>query len=185
MIILGILGKKGSGKDTLADYMIQNHGFYKHTFAGPLKNCCRDLFHLSEDQLHNPILKEVVIPEWGLSPRQILQKVGTDLFRKHFSPDFWLRQFEFQFPYDKQRIVCSDVRFQNEADLILQFGGILIRVDRESAHLNQDSHESEDCDKIIGVQEIICNNGSLSEFYDKIDLFLSDYLLKQYDSYDI
>ena len=76
MDYVGILGKKGSGKDTLADYLVEHNGFIKYSFADPVKNIVNILFNLSDTQV-NGYLKETVDERWGLSPRVILQRFGT------------------------------------------------------------------------------------------------------------
>ena len=55
--IIGITGYKNSGKDTLAEYFIDN-GFYKISFADPLKQACKEIFSFSDDQLYNQNFKE-------------------------------------------------------------------------------------------------------------------------------
>ena len=52
MECIGLLGQKGSGKDTLADYLVNNKGFVKYSFATPVKNISKILFNLSYEQLY-------------------------------------------------------------------------------------------------------------------------------------
>lgn len=55
-MILGIAGRKGSGKDTVGDYLVARHGFVRVAFADPVKRVARDLWpHLGEDQLWGAI----------------------------------------------------------------------------------------------------------------------------------
>jgi len=172
-MLIGIIGNKYTGKDTFADYLVKHYEFKKITYAEPLKEISRYLFHLQEEQLSDPYHKEIKIPYWDLTPREIFQRIGTDLFRNHFDKDFWIKQFEIRFLKDMDKkekttnMVCSDVRFQNEADLIKKYGGILVRVDRPNLE-KKDSHESEKLE-IVGHDYYIENSSSLQDFYDKID----------------
>lgn len=52
--IIGVAGNAGSGKDTVADHLVKNHGFVKVALADPLKRICREVFNFSEEQLWGP-----------------------------------------------------------------------------------------------------------------------------------
>ena len=174
-VIIGLFGKKGSGKDTFADYMVEKYGFQKLSFAGPLKKICKDLFLLSEYQVNDPILKETVIPQWNLSPRQILQKVGTDLFRQHFSETFWvdlmkntLEQFS-----ENEKIIITDIRFQNEHDLVQYFpNSFIIKIQRDEQDKINDLHVSENWN--LNTNIVIQNNSSKEDFFQKIENCLEE-----------
>jgi hypothetical protein len=175
-MLIGLIGHKSAGKDTFADVLVHEYGFTKRAFADPLKKCCQSLFFLSESQLSDPIQKEKVDPRWGLSPRQIFQKVGTDLFRHHFDTNFWVKHFLLG--HDKTRsTVCSDVRFENEAETIRRLGGILIRIHRDSK--DNDSHESELLPATIFSDYDIYNKGTLTDYINHIHLFCDTVLKVQ------
>ncbi len=42
-MIIGIFGKKGHGKDTIADYLVDNYNFHKLSYAEPIKKICREI----------------------------------------------------------------------------------------------------------------------------------------------
>jgi len=54
LMIIGLCGVAGSGKDTVADFLVKNHGFVKVAFADPLKRICKDVFDFSDEQLWGP-----------------------------------------------------------------------------------------------------------------------------------
>jgi len=185
--LIGIAGSKGSGKDTMADYLCDRYQYQKRAFADPIKDLCRSLFHLSMDQLTDPVMKETVDPRWQKSPRQILQIVGTDLFRHHYHEDFWLQHFEqwylsLQHHPSREdlgsppqiRVVCSDIRFQNELDLIHRLGGQVVRIHRSSYVFPPDSHESErEVHCLQHVDMEMDNKGMhVEEFYQVIDRYM-------------
>ena len=173
-MILGLVGYKGSGKDVMADYLVQHYSFQKMSFAGPLKDVCKKLFDLTDEHFTDRRLKEQKLEYWSLSPREILQKVGTDLFRKHFDSEFWVHQMENKISqllkvHPHTNIICSDVRFQNEADLILKWGGKIVYIDRfENC---DDLHESEQVN-ISTIDFVIDNKDSLENYYEKIEKFI-------------
>ena len=77
MEYIGLLGNKGCGKDTLADYLVKDKNFIKYSFANPIKEIAKHLFNLSDEQL-NGSHKETIDNRWNLSPRIILQRLGTE-----------------------------------------------------------------------------------------------------------
>ena len=177
MILIGIAGKKGSGKDSVADYLCAQYRFQKRAFADPLKQICQILFQLEDQQLSDPILKETIDDRWQLSPRQMFQKIGTDLFRNHYDPHIWLDHFKswyFQHALETH-IVCNDVRFQNECDLIHELGGIVIRLTR-TLHTTPDSHPSESVESLTNIDLEWNNNGSLSDLYQTIETWIPSIL---------
>lgn len=179
-MLIGLIGKKSSGKDTFGNILIEYYGFTKRAFADPLKDCCQLLFHLTDEQLNDEKLKETIDTKWQMTPRQIMQKVGTDLFRNNFDSDFWLKLFENWYDQHKDiNIVCTDIRFQNEANLIQKLGGIIIKINR-STTIN-DSHESEKLD-IKTYDFEINNNSSLHVYKNKI-IKLCNEILNDYFHY--
>lgn len=134
MNLIGLCGSAGVGKNTFAEEF-HSHGYVEFSFAGALKKACIEIFGFTHAQMHDPIFKETDDPYWGVSPRWMLQFVGTDLFRDNFGEDFWIRVLErklislYSDPKDV-RAVITDVRFQNEAQWILNNGGTLIHLTR-------------------------------------------------------
>ena len=172
-MLIGLVGKKYSGKDTLANYLVQKYNFKTYAYAKPLKNVCKELFMLSDDQLHNPQQKEVIDSRWGKSPRQLLQFIGTDIMRNQFSEDFWIKYFNLWYLTNKEsNVAVTDCRFQNELDAVKLQGGIIIKLERITNHL--DHHSSEmSIDTLQGIDFIVDNNSSIETLYEKIDNFMS------------
>lgn len=168
-IVIGLTGRARSGKDTVAEYLVADHGFKQVAFAGLLKEAAGLLFGLSYDQLHGG-LKEVVDPYWGRSPREILQLMGTESFRCVFGDDFWVKALERRVG-QAEKVVVSDVRFDNEAEWVRAQGGQVVRLVRDSAEAVR-SHVSE-----AGVHESLVdwaveNNGSLLDLYQGVQSIL-------------
>ncbi len=153
-MIIGLAGKKRAGKTTVANYLTKE-GWTEMSWAEPLKEIVgRGLFGLTDSQLYGDTTsKEEVIPLWGMSSRQILQVVGTDLFRKGFDPDIWvkigiLNLGDFLKSNPQSDIVVSDCRFPNELLAIQEFA-ILHQIPysftwvQRPAFKMTDTHESE------------------------------------------
>jgi hypothetical protein len=178
-IIIGLGHKARSGKDTAADYLVHQHGFKKVSFGDALKRGCAGIFGLSEEELYGD-LKKVVNPYWKLTPRDILQRVGTDALRRHFMDEIWVKAaFKAIDDDPASNWVIPDVRFDNEAAAIQQLGGLVVRVDRDQdlrdVSPEASLHESETAlDHFTGWDIILENHGTLQTFYDGVESIYED-----------
>ena len=176
-MIIGLIGLKRSGKDTFADYIVNKYNYEKYSFAGPLKKACQIMFCLSDEQV-NGELKEDIDPRFGLSPREILQFMGTEIMRESFpkisenytvKESFWI--YRFKIWYEKSNIrnlVISDVRFQDEVEMIKNMGGIVIKINNPKLNnVAVDVHKSENVDD-LPYDYVIQNGGTFEEYYENI-----------------
>jgi hypothetical protein len=158
-ILIGVTGKKGHGKDSVAEIACSDFGFHRIALADKLKEIAGDLFDLSTHQLYGPLLaKETVDPRWNKSPREILQHLGTEGCRA-IHDEVWLRyamRAIEESPHE--RWVIPDVRFPNEASFVRSHGGVIWKVIRPGFKTGQaESHASEtEIDKID--PDLILNN---------------------------
>lgn len=187
-LIIGICGPKGSGKDEAAKTLINRYGFIRLSFASFLKDACRAIFGLSDDQV-NGDQKEVVDSRWGVTPRLIMQRVGTDLFRNQLGaampeltlvPDttLWCHCMRLKiesFSARPEKIVITDVRFPDEEKLIRSLGGLVWRVDRPSQRSGADLHPSEMEQQAIVADDVIVNDGSLDELDSAVSRLMCEY----------
>jgi hypothetical protein len=141
-MIIGVCGFIGSGKDTIADYLTNFHGFRRESFANSLKDAVAQVFGWDRTMLEGRTTqarawREQVDPWWAqrlnmpyLTPRWVLQYWGTEVCRKAFHDDIWIASLENKLRNSKDDIVISDCRFPNEIKSIKQAGGKVIRVVR-------------------------------------------------------
>jgi hypothetical protein len=176
-ILLGLTGKAGSGKDSVGLVLREEHEFSRLAFADPLKEVCAALFGISLDRFHIPSLKEKRVPAWGLSPRQMLQVVGTDMVRRYLGNDFWIKRMRYDLEgwlgYDN--IVITDVRFEDEAAFVRSLGGIVVHVKRPGAGLDGEAgaHVSEAGVMFNAADLILSNDGSLEDLPGKVAQLLA------------
>jgi hypothetical protein len=141
-MIIGIAGFQGSGKDTIADYLQNIHGFKRDSFAATLKDSVAAVFGWDRELLEgrtkeSRAWRETVDHWWAdrlnipnLTPRLVLQKWGTEVVRKSFHDDTWIASLENKLSKAHNDIVITDVRFPNEILAIKNAGGVVIRVVR-------------------------------------------------------
>ena len=168
--IVAFSAKAGSGKTTASELLTKVHGYKRYAFADPLKSVCKHLYLLSQEQLYGD-QKEVVDPRWGMSPRQILQRVGTDIVRQHIGIDHWVKLFRewFKSLGGDTRVVIDDVRFKEEADVVRELGGVVISIVRDGLDdVGDAGHASESLNGIV-PNNVIYNDGSISDLYDKVN----------------
>lgn len=176
--IIGICGKKFSGKSTVGLYLEDEYNYKQIAFADALKDICKIIFGLTTEQL-NGDLKETVDEYWNTTPRKILQFVGTDLFKNrigellpHIGSTIWIEIVKRNIlqewnTHPNTKFVITDIRFVDEIDFIHNIGGKVIKITRPSTHI--DTHVSE-----VNINNLCCdyninNKYSLEYLYSSID----------------
>ena len=140
-MIIGITGFIGSGKDTVADYLVNFHGFRRESFASSLKDAVSAVFGwdrtLLEGRTQESREWREQKDEWWserlggtITPRYILQVWGTEVLRDRFHQDIWIASVENKIRQTKDNVVITDCRFPNEMQALRNAGGKVIRVKR-------------------------------------------------------
>lgn len=159
-MIIGIAGKKRSGKDTAAK-VFERLGFTHDSFAAPMKRFVQDIVghELRDEDKEAPM-------EWldGMTPRRMWQTLGTEWGRMMVHPDLWVRSMMRRAP---PMCVISDVRFENEAAAIRAAGGVIVHIYRRP--MMSDGHVSEAGVKFRDGDFIVHNTGTLSEFINSVE----------------
>ena len=179
-MLIAISGRIGSGKDTVAGYLVKQHGFVRYSWATPVKDSVAAVFGWDRYSLEGltPACRqwrEDVDVWWArrlgiphLSPRWVLQYYGTDVMREHFHSDIWVAAGERRLlELGDRDVVISDTRFVNEAECVRKLGGVTLRVERESS--STDTHASERELLDYTHDAYIDNNGTLDELYSSIN----------------
>jgi hypothetical protein len=141
-MIVGVCGFIGAGKDTIADYLVNFHGYRRESFANSLKDAVSCVFGWDRIMLEGRTAqarewREQVDPWWAerlhmpdLTPRWVLQQWGTEVCRRGFHDDIWIASLENKLRNSTDNIVISDCRFPNEIKSIKAAGGVVVRVVR-------------------------------------------------------
>ena len=191
-MIIGLTGAAGSGKDSVADILVLKHGFRRIAFADALYEEVSTAFNVPIDFLKNRETKEKPSVRLSLgrcmdgefanvvrlvnhrgnrpigrstipySPRQILQWWGTD-YRRAQCETYWIDKVRDRLLSGHgQGWVITDVRFQNEADLVRELGGRLGLVTRPGVKPVAD-HVSEAFWQTCNPDILIRNDGDIDD----------------------
>jgi hypothetical protein len=195
--ILLLVGKKGSGKDTLASHL-KAKGWIQFAFADTIKEALCVLMDWDMTRFEHPI-KEEIDPEWNTSPRQMCQLIGTEFLRqqcnflktdirhpsdqqRHFPATFHIKRLHMKLcKYleehpDVPGIVITDGRFPDELKYVLEFmNGELWKIERPTV-CNSDAHASEthiDQFPTEWFHRTILNNGTIDDLFNSISTYIS------------
>lgn len=184
MKLIGLAGYAGSGKDTVAKMLIDDYGYTKVSFAGPLYEALYRLNPIidawNEDKYAGghvdieTVQQAVDRDGWEQTKREVpevrrlLQALGTEVGREMFGQDFWVNQ-ALQTARKLQRVVITDVRFDNEIEAVLAEGGKVYRVVRPgygpvNAHVSDNALNDED----PRYTAVLLNDGTVSDLYRQV-----------------
>lgn len=163
-MLIGVYGWSRSGKDTIANYLVEHHGFTRFAFADPLRSVLLEIFEvatpLTADHIKSVGWDAMKADAPWIVDAMIALGAGM---RNHVDPDVWVRALNYQ---EGQNIVVSDMRHLNELHRVLDFGGELWKVTREGTSPRaMDSLLSDWREWDAQLQ----NNGSLDDLYKLID----------------
>ena len=139
-MLIGLVGFIGAGKGTVADILVEKHGFIKESFANSVKDSVSAVFgwdraSLEGDTPESRAWREQPDEFWSkkfgkpFSPRLALQLMGTEAGRDVFDRNLWVYTVERRCDPDKNYVI-ADVRFPNEIEAIHRMGGKIVRVHR-------------------------------------------------------
>jgi hypothetical protein len=189
-MLIGLVGLIGSGKDTVAECLVRDHGFHRDSFAKSLKDAVSVIFGWNRDLLEGTtqesrMWRERIDPYWSnkldraVTPRYILQHWGTEVMRGHFHDSIWIDSFTAR--YTGGKIVLSDTRFINEIKTIRDLKGKVVLVRRGPIPTQQEMqersvHQSEW--NWIGQKfdYEIDNSGNLEDLKTQVDVMIRSLL---------
>ena len=143
--IIAFAGTKQSGKTTCSESVATyfNGAFEPfnsskiYNFADPLKrDICMNILGLSYEQCYGSDDDKNSLTDnyWDgkrLSARDVMQFVGTDIFRK-MQQNVWAGATILKINNEKPPLaIIADCRFPNEVDAVKNAGGIVIRLTRK------------------------------------------------------
>lgn len=187
-MIIGIVGRIRAGKTTVAKHYANTLGYTIRPMAKPLKAAAKIIFDWNDEHVSGK-LKDVIDERFGISPRQVLQNLGTEWSQFNLGlafPEFgnvtgrrlWAKNFALEYKRSNPitPIIVDDIRFQHEIDVIkeVESKSLIIRIIRPDFDV-KDGHASEEQEGLT-VDDVIYNDGSISELFKNAEIVLSRYL---------
>lgn len=176
---IGLAGTKGSGKTTIATAMkeilegwdgkAEDEEIQILAFADPVRDMLERLDpFVGSDYLAWRRLNTILDLNGGWEGvkttlyypyiRELLQRMGTECVRS-VDNDFWVNHMEARISDTTNMVIIQDVRFENEVDLISEYGGVVVELIRDGVDTT-DKHSSE-----AGVTaDLIVRNDSTPEY---------------------
>lgn len=177
-MIVGITGRARSGKDTAGDYIQSRYGIPKMSLAGPLKKAVTHMFGITQEMAEGSNYdRQQIVEPWGISVREMLQKLGTEGARRVFGDDFWTMRADIELSqkpgYYSKGFVMTDIRSDNEAQWVATKGGVVIKVERDLEGICN-RHSSEKGVSPALVDHHIINNGTIPDFKSELRSILDE-----------
>lgn len=201
-MLVATVGFIGSGKDTVAEYLVRKYSFKQVAFADSLKEAVSAIFGWDYEMLlgktkESRAWREEIDTWWSerlripnLTPRWVLQQWGTEVGRQSFHDEIWVASLERRLTNTPGNIVISDCRFPNEFKAVRNLGGSVAKTSRgpnpswynealgyASAGIIPKEfpvHYSEWAWLAEKVDIAFDNNRSLAELYDQIDVAITN-----------
>lgn len=175
-MIIGLSGYAQSGKDTVAQILVEDYGYTRLAFADIIKKACyalNPIISLDGMRLSHAVEKygwdgAKQVPE----VRRLIQAMGTEVGRELIDPQIWVELTMYAVS-NTDKIVLSDVRFRNEAEEIKWRTGQIWRISRIERGAPINLHRSETDMDTWNFDQYLANNGTIDELKDEIELVMS------------
>ena len=175
-MIIGVAGKIGAGKDTVAGICVRKFGFTQVAFATKVKEIVATMTGLPKETMYTHEGKNTKVAGLPYTVGQLLQTIGQG-YRTIFYPNIWIDLLFNNYNNDKWAI--ADVRYANEAAEIHRRGGIVIYVEgdpmgvraKDSRDMNHPSEQG-----LVSFDYIIENNGSIANLETKVSEIVSKHI---------
>ncbi len=178
-MIIGLSGYAQTGKDTVAQHLVEHYGFTRIAFADPIREALYALNPMITDipellgvrlsWLVDRLGWEFVKQDSG-QVREYLQRMGTEVARNQWGQDFWV-DLAMKKAGNIANVVITDVRFPNEYDAIVANGGEVWRVEKPGV-VAVNAHPSETALDSYPFRRCVLNNGSKDDLYATLDYMI-------------
>lgn len=171
--LIGITGKARSGKDSLAEIVARNHSVYVTSFAEPMRLLLCDILSVDLDQL-DAIKSEPHPILGGKTPRVALQHLGTEYGRQMIDANLWVNVVSHKIDqamasHHYDFVMITDVRFDNEAELIKEKNGQILQVIRPDMTIKESAHSSEQGIASDLIDQTLMNDGSWEDYIELVE----------------
>ncbi len=183
-MLIGLHGKPRVGKDTLAAYLIKKYRLLRFGPSVPVKNTTAAMFGIPREYLDDDTMKDAYDDFWGMTYRQMAQKVGKESSRDVFGDDIWMRHVErlllnIEHGIDQdivghvKGIILADIRYANEAEWVRKMGGTVIFVVRDNLPESSGSEHPAEAGLPLDLADIVMyNNGTIADLYNEAEMII-------------
>lgn len=168
-LIIGITGKAGVGKNKVAEYIANMPigNVFELSVAEPMKEIATILW--GWDFKDPDFDKDVPDIKTGIVPRAFLEDFGTDYIRGKWDDTVWTRLLEEKLKYEGDVVfVVTDVRREEEARMIKENGGYIVKVIREGTKVRSNHITNAGIGDEL-VDWVINNDGTLNDLRNKTE----------------
>lgn len=177
-MIIGLSGYAQTGKDTVAQHLVEHYGYKRIAFADPIREALLKLNpHITDvPELPHANLSQLIPMGWEFlkqtSPqvRGLLQRFGTEVAREMWGQNFWV-DLAMAKADATDNVIITDVRFPNEYDAIKHAGGEVWRVEKLGVSA-VNNHPSETALDGYSFDKVITNLGSKDDLYATLDYIM-------------
>lgn len=167
--IILLTGLAGSGKSTIAEYIVKTYGYKEFTLAEKLKELTFKILQVFGIQIES--INDLYDVNKKSAYRHYIQQIGTECMRATFGNDFWCKQVD-EMIKDEQFIIISDVRFLNEEQYFKsRYNVITVKIIRDG--IQTMNHQSEQEIDSIKYNYIVRNNGSIEALHKTVDTLMA------------
>jgi len=131
------------------------------------------------ERFHDPIKK--------VQYRRLLQWWGTNLRRKQ-QEDYWVLKNKAvieQYKGKKCIFCIADIRFPDEAELVMEYNGVLIRIERPGPPMENEHISETAMDGYRYFNHTVYNAGTIEELREELDNLLVHYINSELNRNDI
>jgi len=175
--LIGVSGKKQVGKDTF--YQIFNKYIPKYEnmkFADNIKKIGSKLSKEPLNEFYEHKYYSKILPLWNMTIREFQQFIGSEL--RNLDDDIWVNSLLKNFDNENSKWIITDVRFENEVEMIKRNNGIVVRILRDNINPNDST-----CKHVSGTaldnytkwDYVIYNNGTIQDYELKIKDFIQKF----------
>jgi hypothetical protein len=170
-MLIGFNGKMGVGKSEAIKTLneVSNRPVELIKFAGVLYEI--------QELIYAKISPVYTRPPNFVKDRKLLQWLGTDWGRETISENIWVDLWKAKVVEALGRgstVVCDDVRFDNEAELVKSLGGLVVQItsnrtdERIDTKAGIANHASEAGIKESFIDFALVNNGTLEQYKESL-----------------
>jgi|SRR5690606_4006020 len=161
-LLVGLSGKAGAGKDSLARFLVQDHGFVRIALADPVREA---LYRLDPLIGEGSTCLTDAVDSFGWDRikrnpevRGLMQRMGTEVGREMFGAEFWTDLAVERIAYalhHRRNVVVTDVRFVDEAERLRNIGGQIVRIERPDLEPVNDHPSETDLDEYLADYRLV------------------------------